>query len=217
MKKSLREIIYNRIRENITCGKLAPAERLVEDRLAEEFKASRSPVREALRLLEAEGLVSFERNKGFTVAKLSIKQVDEIFELRSLLESYAARRAAERISKKGVARLWEYQAQQRSAAQSVDLQAWLRANNLFHNSLYSHCDNSLLIQSINNLKRRVNRYHFVTVTVPWQFDTYLEQHEAILQACEKNDGELVEKYMKEHMDTTKEALKNQLQNRGVVF
>jgi DNA-binding GntR family transcriptional regulator len=83
--------------------------------------------------------------------------------------------------------------------------------------LYSHCDNSLLIQSIKNLKRRVNRYHFVTVTVPWQFDTYLEQHETILQACERNDGEMVEKYMKEHMDTTKEALKNQLQNRGVVF
>lgn len=217
MKKSLREKVYDKIRENITCGKLAPAERLVEDRLAEEFKASRSPVREALRLLEAEGLVTFERNRGFTVAKLSIKQVDEIFELRSLLESYAAKRAAERINPKGVARLRECQEQQRAAAKNIDLQAWLQTNNLFHNSLYSYCDNSLLMQSIRNLKRRVNRYHFITVTVPWQFDTYLEQHEAIIQGCEQNDGETVERYMKEHMDTTKDALKKQLQNRGVVF
>ena len=76
MKKSLRDKIYKKLKTQITQGLLSPDERLIEDRLTREFKASRSPIREALRLLESEGLLTLERNRGISVAKLSIKQVD---------------------------------------------------------------------------------------------------------------------------------------------
>jgi DNA-binding GntR family transcriptional regulator len=217
MEKSLREKIYEKIRENITRGKLTPGERLVEDRLAEEFKASRSPVREALRLLEAEGLITFERNRGISVTKLSIRQVDEIFELRSILESHAACLAAQKISKKGVARLIDIQAQCKLAAQNIDLPEWLKKNELFHKFFYEHCGNNILIQSIDNLKRRVYRYYFVTITVPWHFEIYLNHHEEIIQGCEKNDGEMVKKFTSQHMETIKLELTNQLKVRGVNY
>ncbi|HEA65500.1 hypothetical protein LCGC14_2459970 [marine sediment metagenome] len=209
-KSLLREKIYQTIRDDITYGKFAPGERLVEDRLVEEFKASRSPIREALRQLESEGLITFERNKGITIARLSIKQVDEIYTLRCLLESGAACLTAESITKKDVAHLRDLQEKLRVAVKNMDLRDWLHNNALFHNFLCEHCGNSNLIQVLDNLKRRVYRYHYITVSVPGHFETYLGHHEGMLQACEKNDGEMAEKYMKLHLKTVKDVLINHL-------
>lgn len=210
MPKSLREKIYQKIRDDITYGKFAPGERLVEDRLAEEFKASRSPIREALRQLESEGLITFERNKGITVAKLSIKQVDEIYTLRCILESYAARLTAERITKKDVAHLRDLQKKLRLAAKNMDLRDWLHNNALFHNLLCERCGNSNLIQVLDNLKRRVYRYQYITVSIPGHFETYLGHHKGMLEGCEKNDGGMAEEYMKLHLETIKNILINHL-------
>ena len=185
--------------------------------MAKEFKASRSPVREALRLLEAEGLITFERNRGISVAKLSIKQVDEIYELRCLLESHAARITAEKVTQKGVDRLKNLQVKLRQAAKNLDVEEWLKHNTLYHNFFYENCGNDLLIQTVDNLKRKVHRYHFVTVTVPWHFETYLEHHEGLLQGCEKRDGEMAEKFMRLHLQTIRDALIKQLKERGVVL
>ena len=102
MEKSLRERIYQEIRDQITYCKLNPGERLVESNLMIQFGASRRPIREALRQLYSEGLLTFEKNKGYTVSKLSLKQVDEIYSIRWLLESYAARLTAEKATKKDV-------------------------------------------------------------------------------------------------------------------
>jgi DNA-binding GntR family transcriptional regulator len=215
MKKSLRERIYEKVKEDITLGKLAPGEHLVEERLAKGFKASRSPVREALRLLEAEGLIAFERNRGISVAKLSITQVKEIYVVRSLLESHAASIAAERIPEKAITRLKEFQEKQKIAASDVDLQGWLKWNEQFHKNLYDHCDNQVLIQMIDNMRRRVFRYRFITLSMPWAFKSYLEHHDKIIQGCEKKDGELAGKYTKLHMDLIKDELTNQLKFRGL--
>ncbi|WP_319406274.1 GntR family transcriptional regulator [uncultured Desulfosarcina sp.] len=217
MKKSLRDEIYQKIRGNITHGLLSPGERLIENRLAKEFNASRSPVREALRLLESEGLIKFEQNKGITVSKLSIKQVEEIYVVRWLLEGHAARITAEKATKNNVAYLKDLQKKLYLAAKNVDVKAWLTSNALFHNFFSQNCGNQKIIQMVDNLKRNVNRYHFVTITVPWHFETYLEQHDKMLTACEQNDGEMAEKYMKLHLQHIKDGLIKQLQERGVTF
>ena len=210
MAKSLREKIYQKIRDDITFGTFGPGERLVEDRLAKEFKASRSPIREALRQLESEGLITFERNKGITIARLSIKQVDEIYTLRCLLESYAAGLTAERVMKKDVSYLIDLQEKLRVAAKNMDLRKWLQNNALFHDFLCERCGNSNLIQVLDNLKRRVYRYHYITVSIPGHFETYLGHHAGMLEGCEKNDGEMAEKYMKLHLEMIKDVLVNHL-------
>ena len=210
MNKSLREKIYEKVRDDITYGKYAPGERVVEERLVEEFKASRSPIREALRQLESEGLITFERNKGITIARLSIKQVDEIYTLFWLLESYATHLTAVRFSKKDMPYLRGLQENLRAAAKNIHLKNWLHNNTSFHNYLSKHCGNNNLIQVLSNLKRRVYRYHYITLTIPGHFEAYLGQHEGILRGCEKNDGKMAEKYMKLHLQTIKDVLINHL-------
>ena len=206
MTKSLREKVYQKIRDDITYGKVNPGERLVENKLCEEFKASRSPIREAMRQLESEGLIEFERNKGITVSKLSIKQVDEIYDLRGLLESYATRLNAARATNKDVAFLIDLNKKLRMAAKAYDLKSWLSNNTLFHNFVSGHSGNSNLSQMLDNLKRRVYRYQYMIVRIPGHFESYLRHHEGIIRGYEKKDGKMAERYMKLHLEKIKKVL-----------
>lgn len=102
MAATVRERIYKTIKDDIYYGNLSPGERLVESTLIDRFKSSRSPIREALRQMESEGLITCEKNKGFSVCKLSIQEINEIYDLLWLLESYAARMSAEKVTRKQI-------------------------------------------------------------------------------------------------------------------
>jgi DNA-binding GntR family transcriptional regulator len=206
MAVSLREKAYNRIRDDITYGKLSPGERLIEKNLVEEFHISRSPIREALRQLESEGLIAFKNYKGITVSKLSLKQVEEIYNLRWVLESYAASLSAERATKNYVANLRNLHEKLKVAAETFDLIVWLELNTLFHDSLSQNSGNSNLIQILDILKRRIYRYKFMVLRVPGHLNQYITHHEGILKAFEKNDGRMAEKYMKIHVEHIKNVL-----------
>lgn len=187
-------------------GKLFPGHRLVESTLVERFKVSRSPIREALRQLESEGLITLERNKGITVSKLSIQEIGEIYILRWLLESYAAHLSAERATRNDVKHLKDLHDKLKTAAKNYDLMSWIHNNILFHDFLSENSGNSNLNKVLNTIKRRVYRYHYMIVRIPGHFKTYLDQHEGILRACENNDGKSAEKYMKLHLQTIKKVL-----------
>jgi len=210
MTESLRQKIYNTIRDDITYGKLLPREHLVESRLVEKFKTSRTPIREALRQLESEGLITFERNKGITVSKLSIREVDEIYNLRWVLESYAARLSAQKATKTHIAYLKDLHKKLKLAAKNSDLSSWIHNNILFHDFFSENSGNSNLHQILGILKRRVYLYHYIIVSIPGNFKVYVEHHEQILRACERNDGETTEKYMRLHIETIKKVLINYL-------
>ncbi len=211
MKKSLRESIYQKIKDDITYGFLFPGQRLIESELTKEFNASRSPIREALRQLEGEGYIIFSRNKGITVSKLSIKEVNELFDLRCLLESYAAGMAAERVTKKQIAHLRDLQEKLRIAASKGELKDWLHNNVPFHNLLYQNSGNNNLIHMIDTLNRRTYRYKYMIVRIPGHFKSYLKHHDAIIKGCEKKDREMVEKLMRLHLETIKDVLISDLE------
>ncbi len=206
MKESLREKICQTIRDDITYGKLFPGERLVESKLVERFKTSRSPIREALRQLESEGLITFERNKGITVSKLSIQEIDEIYRLRWLLESYAAHLSAERATRSDVAYLKDLHGKLKVAARNSDLLSWIHNNILFHDFFSGNSGNSNLKQVLSTIQRRVYRYHYLIIRIPGYFKAYIEHHEGVLRACELNDGKMAEKYMKAHIQTIRTVL-----------
>ena len=210
MEESIRERIYKEIRDQITFCRINPGERLVESALANEFNASRSPIREALRQLESEGLLKFKRNKGYTVSKLSVNQVDEIYNIRWLLESYATRMTAEKAGKREVQYLKGLNKKLRDDAMKKDLKGWLFHNTLFHTFFYEHCGNANLRAILETLHLRIHRYKFIIIRIPGYFKLYLDQHERILRACRNRDGEAAEKYMKLHMQTVKEVLMNHL-------
>lgn len=198
--KSLRETIYERIRDDITFGKLYPGQRLTEATLATALKASRSPVREALRQLESEGLITFERNKGIEVSRLSSKQVDEIFDIRMVLEGYAAYLT---VARGLTEQDWQYldklnKALQQDAKKNDD-QSWFQHNAGFHNFFRCHSGNHNLEQLISMLERRVYRYKYMSVSFPDQLKHYLEQHNNIIEACKKKDSDLVRVRMQEHL------------------
>jgi len=206
MAKSVRQNIYEAVRDKITHGELHPGERLVEADLVREFKSSRSPVREALRLLESEGLITAENHKGIHVSKLSFKDIAEIYDLRCLLESYAAHLTALQVNKETVARLTELQHKLIKAAEKIDLEQWLTNNTLFHKCIDESCGNQNLISMIQTLKRRVYRYKYMVVRIPALLVTYSEQHDKIFQAIRKGNGKMAEKYMQQHLEFVKKAL-----------
>jgi DNA-binding GntR family transcriptional regulator len=213
LEKSVRQDIYEKIRDDITFGRLMSGERLTEKKLSDIYKVSRSPIREALRQLESEGLISFERNKGIEVAKLSVKQVQEIYDLRELLEGYAVRIAIEKMTKKNIAYLEDLHKKMIKAAQSKDTQAWLQNNALFHGFFRDNADNENLCQLIVMLKRRIYRYQYMSVSYPRFFETYIEHHAALIEAFKKKDAALAEKIMKIHMRKVKDVIAESLATR----
>jgi DNA-binding GntR family transcriptional regulator len=206
MTESLREKIYKDIRDDIMQGKLLPGQRVVESVLVERFKVSRSPIRESLRRLESEGMITLEHNKGITVSRLSSQEIEEIYNLRWLLESYAAHLSAERATKNDVAYLKDLNSKLKAAAKNYDLMSWIHNNILFHDFLSENSGNGNLTQVLSSIKRRVYRYHYMIIRIPGHFKTYLDQHEGILKACENKDGKGAEKHMKAHLQTIKRVL-----------
>jgi DNA-binding GntR family transcriptional regulator len=185
MVKSLRQIVYQLMIKDITCGRLFPGERLIETKLTERYKVSRSTIREALRQLEGEGLIKLEEYKGIIISKPSIEEVENIFNLRAVLESYSVRLASEKMTKSHLEHLRDLNGKLKEAANFFDLPSWIKNNILFHDFFSEICGNHILGQILTSLKRRVYIYHFNIVNIPGHFKTYIKQHEAILKACQK--------------------------------
>lgn len=212
MPQLVRQRIYEAIRDEITYGELLPGERLIEKELSATFQASRSMIRECLRQLESEGLLTFENHKGYRVSKHSTRQVDEIYNLRWLLESYATRLTAEKITTSQTAFLEKTQQGCIRAAEKTDLKSWIKHNTAFHNFFYENCGNDNLKILLDTLKRRIYRYQYIIITVPGHFGEYLKSHEKILAACRSNDGAAAERHMKKHLKEIRKVLLSHLDN-----
>ena len=210
MSESIREKIYNKIRRDIIIGNLAPGERLIESKLSEELHVSRGSIREALRQLTTEGFLTFQTNKGISVSKLTVKQVDEIYALRSVLEGYAVRLATENITKKNLKHLAEMQASLVSATENESLTNWTDSNIAFHNFFIENSGNSYLIQQLDGLRCRTYRYGIITITTPGAKERFLKDHKRIIEECERGKAELAERCMNTHIENVKKILINYL-------
>jgi DNA-binding GntR family transcriptional regulator len=193
------------LRRSILEGEYGPNERLVEGQLAERLGVSRTPVRQALTMLEAEGLVEIAPNKGAVVCSFSIEDVWDIYDLRAVLEGHAARRAAGRIHAEEIARLRELaeameEVSPESFADHQKESRWLVATNQeFHGTIVSASRNG-------RLEKLIRR----TVEVPLMFKAFFwygpreraisnHYHRQILKALEAGDGERAEIIMREHV------------------
>ncbi len=200
---SIRDTIYEEIRDSISFGKLHPGERLIETDLAQQFNSSRSPIREALRMLESEGLIRSEKNKGYTVAKLSARDVDEIYGIRRILGGYAARLTAQSITEEQIAYLEELNGRLRASGEKGDLKAWIEDNDRFHRFFSLQCGNENLRLLLDMLQRRIHRYLYTIVQIPGHFSKYVEQHEKIVEGCKEGNPDKVGTYMEAHLETVR--------------
>jgi DNA-binding GntR family transcriptional regulator len=186
-RASLSKVVSEQIRDLILGGKLKPGERLIEDRLSAELGVSRVPVREALRGLSAEGLVRLEPNRGASVAEITPQIVNELVEVRALLEGLNARLAAQHHDPEIIAQLRDTLDRGNAAAQSTNEQL-ARLNAEFHERLSEASRNSVLSDVMRSLRERTSLAFAINGRSRARED-WLE-HAGILEAVIAGDGDL---------------------------
>ena len=197
-KYNLYEQVYVSIKDAIVKGKLAPNERLREMKLAEMFHTSRTPVREALRKLERERLVTLEPSVGAKVADLNKDMVTSVYECRSVLEGLAARKAVNFIKQDDFHQLEESIILAREFFQAGKLDRVVEKNTMFHEKIVQLSRNPSLIQMMEHIRTEILRYRIMTSSVGFRPAAF-DEHEAILKAIYEGNPDQAEERMKKHV------------------
>jgi DNA-binding GntR family transcriptional regulator len=179
--------VARHLREQIISGALAAGERVNETRVTRELQLSRSPVREALRILEAEGLVTLEPHRGAHVRTLSPDELRDIFDVRLMLETHALRAASSRLTADGLAPLQSAAADARVALAAGAMEPWHQASLRLHDGLVRLAGNAHLRRLYDDLKVSLRRYQVSLIGLPQRPQRSQAEHEAILAALESGD------------------------------
>lgn len=184
--RSTSDFVAETLRSAIVSGQLGCGALLKQDELAEQFRISKIPLREALKRLEAEGLVSFIRNKGAVVASLSIEEIWEYVEIRAMLESRAAELAAPRISE---ASLQKARLALQAFGQERNPANWAQINWQLHSAFYADAERPVLMVEIRSLYNKVERYVRALLAVTSELPKTQGEHHAIIEAFAARDAE----------------------------
>lgn len=195
----LREEVLIRLRQAILQGEFQPGERLMEMRLAQQMGVSRTPVRDAIKKLEVEGLVTMIPRRGAEVASITHKDMKEVLELRATLEDFAVELCCERIRPKDIEELEKANRVFSAAVHSGELLTIAEADVKFHDIIYKITGNRRLLQIINNLREQIYRYRFEYIKNEKARLTLIDEHEAIIRHLEKGDVTGAKKAIREHI------------------
>jgi DNA-binding GntR family transcriptional regulator len=194
------------IREAIVTGRLEPGQRLKEDDLARELRISRTPVREALLVLQTEGLVEATPNHVALVRSFTPAELVDMYELRALLEGYAVRRAGARITPEHLARLQESCKRFAKLRQRNDTVELVKENLFFHDTIREAAGSERLTRMVGGLVALPLVYRSYVWRSPEQFQIAEHQHNQIVAALESRDGDRAELIMKEHIFEARDML-----------
>ena len=195
----LREVVFNTLRNAIVHGEFEPGERLMEVTLAKRLGVSRTPVREAMRMLELEGLVVMIPRRGAEVARITAKDLSDALEIRMALEDLAAGLACKRIDDAGKDRLRETCAQFREAIQSKKIPDIVDADVAFHNAIMDSTNNRRLISMSQSLREQVYRYRVEYVKDFSYHDKLVSEHDALMAAILDGDVERAKEVTRKHI------------------
>lgn len=195
----LREWVADSIRDMIAKGKLKPGERICETRLATELGISRTPLREAIRLLETEGFLRVIPRRGAVVRDISIKDVTEIYEIKATMEGLSARLATHNFEKKDIEKLKEINHYLSELADKHDVNRFFKAHNQFHDYFLRASGNERLYQLNCSLIEQIHRLRLLSFTIEGRFKEAVAQHEKIIKAFEKKDSELADMLVAENV------------------
>ncbi len=196
----LRDVVFNTLRQAILKGELEPGERLMEIQLAERLGVSRTPIREAIRKLELEGLVLMIPRKGAEVAKISEKSLRDVLELRRSLEELAIELACQRMTEEEIDELEDAQRVFREAVDSKDVMLMAEADEKYHEIIYQGTKNSRLVQILNNLREQMYRYRLEYIKDADKRQILLIEHDNILKAVRNRKVAEAKAAMREHID-----------------
>lgn len=179
--------VARNLEDDILAGRLRPRERLIETDLADRFSVSRAPIREALRMLEQEGLVS-RSPRGLQVAEPTLNEVREAFEVLADLEELYTRRAVPLLKPHDIKRMKSRLSEMSSAATANDVHRYFVANDQFHGVLRDACPNRTLIDLLGSLGKKTSRFRRMAMSMPGRLPRSLPEHKQIFEAVTASDA-----------------------------
>jgi len=191
--------ITNRLRQMILEGQLEPGEKINEKRLTEQFGVSRTPLREALKVLAAEGLLSLIPHRGAVITRQSDAELDEVFRVLAALEGLAGELAAEQAQDSTLQEILRLTQDLRRSFEQSDRPTYFRINQAIHKAILAAAGNETLIRSHELLAFRVQRARYQANLTPDRWRAAVEEHEAIAEALLARDAERCSKLMRDHL------------------
>ena len=202
----LRELVCEHIRQAIIGGIFTPGERLMEIQLAEEMGVSRTPVREAIRKLELEGFVVMIPRRGTYVADISIKDINEVYEIRTALDILAAGLAAERINDDELEEMQRLLVEIGTYIEKGDMEKIVEIDSAFHDVLYRASRNERLVNIINNLREQITGLRGRSMNYPGRLVSTLDEHRAIVDSIAQRNPEKAQKAVRMHLENAERTL-----------
>lgn len=208
----LRDVVFNTLRQAILTGDLKPGERLMEIHLANRLGVSRTPIREAIRKLELEGLVTMIPRRGAEVAQITEKSMSDVLEVRRALDALCAELACDRITPEGLEELQEACKQFSHTVRlgNADIKSIAQADVRLHDIIVQATGNERLVQLINNLSEQMYRYRFEYLKDSSQHQRLVEEHRIIYESLVKKDKSTASEAAKMHIDNQERAIMNQI-------
>lgn len=206
----LRDVVFNTLRQAILTGELKPGERLMEIHLANRLGVSRTPIREAIRKLELEGLVTMIPRRGAEVAQITEKSMKDVLEVRRTLDALSAELACERISQEEEEALKKACQDFEEAVKTKDAKVIAKADVALHDIIAAATGNQRLIQLINNLAEQMYRYRFEYIKDASQHERIIQEHRIIYESIVKKDKEAASNMAKVHIDNQEKAVINRI-------
>ena len=204
--KPLRDVVSEALRQAIREGVLQPGERLMEIQLADELGVSRTPRREAIRKLELEGFVVMVPRRGTYVADISLKDVVQVFEIRSALEELAAGLAAERITPDELEELERILVEINDYIARDDFDKIVDADIRFHGILYKASRNNRLVDILRNLREQMLRFRSISMHYPGRLAATWEEHRQLVECIANRNSTQARKIAKKHMENSERTL-----------
>lgn len=206
----LRDVVFNTLRKAILTGELKPGERLMEIHLANKLGVSRTPIREAIRKLELEGLVIMIPRRGAEVAQITEKSLKDVLEVRRALDALCVELACDRISAEEIEQLKKACDEFEHATKNCDVTTIAAADVALHDIIVQATRNQRLIQLINNLSEQMYRYRFEYIKDESRHDNLVEEHRMIYESVLHRDKQKAAEASKLHIDNQEKSIISQI-------
>ena len=202
----LRDVVFNTLREAILKGELKPGERLMELQLAAKLGVSRTPIREAIRMLEQEGLAVTIPRKGAEVAKMTEKDMEDVLQIREALDELAAKIACEQISEEQLEELVATMHEFEESTKTDNVKKIAEADVKFHDIIYQSTGNPKLVNMLNNLREQMYRYRVEYLKEEQTRNLLVSEHEELVKAIREGDVQKAQDISFHHLENQRKAI-----------
>ena len=206
----LRDVVFKTLRQAILTGELKPGERLMEIHLANKLGVSRTPIREAIRKLELEGLVIMIPRRGAEVAEITEKSMKDVLEVRKALDTLAVELACERITEEDKEKLLLACEEFEEAVKTGNFAMIAKTDVIFHDIIVEATGNVRLVQMVNNLAEQMYRYRFEYIKDASQHERLIEEHRKIYEGVIRGEKETAVTASGTHIDNQEQSILRQI-------